>query len=198
MTGTPTNVDNTCALVFSRPRTGQPQDIRTCGSNWDRGIADPADRKGALLWLSGRCSQLRLARTGPYAGILSEGPEFETLYSLGGQTGVDDMDSIIAADRLCDELDWTASRRGHGWFAMELFEKGILTLADTGGLKLNFGNHEAMNALIRLMALREGIGDLLSDGVKMLKKIEKGQRNSRCISKGLNSRYDVRAQRLTG
>jgi aldehyde:ferredoxin oxidoreductase len=50
------------------------------------------------------CSQLNLARTEPYEGALAEGPEFETMYSFWGQTGVDRVDSIIAADRLADEL----------------------------------------------------------------------------------------------
>ena len=202
MTGTPTNVDNTCALgIFP-------------AKNWSAtGTFAPADQIGIEALQTRRigkepcygcpvgCSQLRLARTGPYAGILSEGPEFETLYSLGGQTGVDDMDSIIAADRLCDELGLDSISAGVTvGFAMELFEKGILTLADTGGLKLNFGNHEAMNTLIRLMALREGIGDLLSDGVKIAsKKIGKGSEKFAMHIKGLElPGYDVRGAKAHG
>ena len=47
-------------------------------------------------------------------------------------------------------------------FVMECFEKGILTSADTGGLELNFGNHEAMLKIVQQMAYREGIGGLLA------------------------------------
>ena len=201
-TGTPSNVDNTCALgIFP-------------AKNWSAtGEFRPVEQIGVealeTRWIGKEfcyncpvgCSQLRLARNGPYAGILAEGPEFETLYSLGGQTGVDDMDSIIAADRLCDELGVdTISAGVTVGFAMELFEKGILTLADTGGLELNFGNHQAMNTLIRLMAFREGIGELLSDGVKIAStRIGKGAEKFALHVKGLElPGYDVRGAKGHG
>ena len=201
-TGTPSNVDNTCALgIFP-------------AKNWSAtGEFRPVEQIGVealeTRWIGKEfcyncpvgCSQLRLARNGPYAGILAEGPEFETLYSLGGQTGVDDMDSIIAADRLCDELGVdTISAGVTVGFAMELFEKGILTLADTGGLELNFGNHQAMNTLIRLMAFREGIGELLSDGVKIAStRIGKGAEKFAMHIKGLElPGYDVRGAKGHG
>jgi aldehyde:ferredoxin oxidoreductase len=147
------------------------------------------------------CSQLRLARTGPYAGILTEGPEFETMYSFGGETGVVNIDSIIAADRLADELGLDTISAGVAiGFAMELFEKGILSMADTGGLDLHFGNHEAMVTLLRLMAYREGIGDLLSDGVKAAaQKIGRGADRYAMHVKGLElPGYDVRGAKAHG
>ena len=201
-TGTPSNVDNTCALgIFP-------------AKNWSAtGKFAPVDQIGVEALETRRigkehcydcpvgCSQLRLARTGPYAGILAEGPEFETLYSFGGQTGVDNMDSIIAADRLCDELGLDTISAGVTiGFAMELFEKGILTLSDTGGLELNFGNHQAMNTLIRLIAFREGMGDLLSDGVKIAStRIGKGAERFAMHIKGLElPGYDVRGAKAHG
>jgi aldehyde:ferredoxin oxidoreductase len=147
------------------------------------------------------CSQLKLAKTGAYAGILAEGPEFETMYSFGGVTGVDNIDAIIAADRLSDELGLdTISAGATISFAMELFEKGILSTADTGGLELHFGNHEAMVTLLRLMAYREGIGDLLSDGVKAAaEKIGKGTEQYAMHVKGLElPGYDVRGATAHG
>jgi len=132
---------------------------------------------------------------------MTEGPEFETLYSLGGETGVDDIDSIIAADRLCDELGFdTISAGVTVGFAMELFEKGILTTADTGGLELKFGNHQAMISLIRMMAFREGIGDVLSDGVKAAAaRIGKGSEKYALHVKGLElPGYDVRGAKAHG
>jgi len=147
------------------------------------------------------CSQLKLAKTGPYAGTLTEGPEYETMYSFGGQTGVDNMDSVIAADRLADELGLDTISAGVTiGFAMELFEKGILTTEDTGGLELNFGNHQAMLTLIHMMAFREGIGDLLSDGVKAAaEKIGKGADKYAIHVKGLElPAYDVRGAKAHG
>ena len=133
--------------------------------------------------------------------MLTEGPEFETLYSFGGETGVDNMDSIIAADRLCDELGLDTISAGVViGFAMELFEKGILKKADVGGMDLRFGNHQAMVSLLRLMAYREGIGDVLSDGVKSAAaKIGKGSERYALHVKGLElPGYDVRGAKAHG
>jgi aldehyde:ferredoxin oxidoreductase len=147
------------------------------------------------------CSQMKLAKTGPYAGILTEGPEFETIYSFGTETGVANLDAVIAADRLADELGLDSMSAGVTiGFAMELFEKGILTLADTGGLELKFGNDQAMIALLRMMAYREGIGDILTDGTKAAaKKIGKGSEKYAMNIKGLElPAYDVRGAKAHG
>ena len=147
------------------------------------------------------CSQLRLARQKTYAGILTEGPEFETLYSFGGETGVDDIDAIIAADRLADELGLDTISAGVTiGFAMELYEKGILGLNDTGGIELKFGNHQAMITLLRMMAFREGAGNLFADGVKAAaEKIGKGADKFAMHVMGLElPGYDVRGAKAHG
>jgi aldehyde:ferredoxin oxidoreductase len=147
------------------------------------------------------CSQLKLARSGEYSGILSEGPEFETMYSFGGTTGVDNIDAIIAADRLSDELGLdTISAGATIGFAMELYEKGIITNKDTGGMELKFGNHKAMMDLLRLMAFREGFGDILADGSRMAaEKIGKGAEKYAMHVKGLElPGYDVRGAKAHG
>jgi aldehyde:ferredoxin oxidoreductase len=147
------------------------------------------------------CSQLRLAAAIPYSGMLTEGPEYETLYSFGGMTGVDNPDAIIAADRLADELGLDTISTGVTIaFAMELFERGILTLADTGGLDLHFGNHESMVKLVHLMGERQGIGEVLCDGVKVAaRKIGKGAERYALHVKGLElPGYDPRGAKAHG
>ena len=200
--GTPMVVDHTCELgIFP-------------GKNFSAtGAFAPADKIGVEMQLSrdtGKehcygcpvgCTQLRMAKTEPYTGILAEGPEFETYYSFGGVTGVDNIDAIIAADRLSDELGLdTISAGATVAFAMELYERGILSDSDTGGLKLNFGNHEAMVTLLRLMAFREGIGDILADGTKVAaEKIGKGSEKYAMHVKGLElPGYDVRGAKAHG
>ncbi|MBW2016019.1 MAG: aldehyde ferredoxin oxidoreductase family protein [Deltaproteobacteria bacterium] len=146
------------------------------------------------------CTQLKMARSGPYAGALGE-PEFETLYSLGGETGVDNAEAVVAADRLCDELGLdTISAGVTVGFAMELYEKGILGDKDTGGIKLNFGNHRAMMNLLHMMAFREGIGDILADGVRSASiKIGKDSSKYAIHVKGLElPGYDVRGAMAHG
>ena len=113
------------------------------------------------------CHVFRMVHDGPYAGYLTDGPEFETDYSFGGVTGVDNAGAIYAADRMCDEYGLDTMSTGVAIaFAMELYEKGLLTLEDTDGLELNFGNHAAMIEMVRKIAFREGLGDTLADGVK--------------------------------
>ena len=104
------------------------------------------------------------------------GPEYETLAALGSNCGIDDLKAICKGNELCNaySLD-TISAGGAISFAMECFEKGILTSKDTGGLDIRFGNADAMLKLIELIARREGIGDLLAEGSAIAaQKIGKG------------------------
>ena len=147
------------------------------------------------------CSQMRLAKAPPYAGFFTEGPEYETLYSFGGVTGVDNPDAIIAADRISDELGIDTISAGVTIaFAMELFERGILTVADTGGMDLSFGNHVSMIRLLHMMGEREGLGDLLADGCwAAAKKIGHGSEKFAMVVKGLElPGYDVRGAKAHG
>jgi aldehyde:ferredoxin oxidoreductase len=147
------------------------------------------------------CSQLRVAKTGSYAGILTEGPDFETVYAFGSVVGMTEVDPIIAADRLADQLGLDTISSGVTIaFAMELFEKGFLTLEETDGIDLSFGNDEAMIKVLRKIAFRDGLGDLLADGsLAAAKKIGKGTVKYAMQVKGLElPGYDVRALKAHG
>jgi aldehyde:ferredoxin oxidoreductase len=112
------------------------------------------------------CSQLKMVRDGLHKGAVSV-PEFESMYCFGSHTGVESLDPIIIADRICDELGIDSISAGVTvGFAMELFERGLITAKDTDGLELRFGNGDAMVEMIRKMAMKEGCGALFSDGVK--------------------------------
>jgi len=147
------------------------------------------------------CSQVKMVKTGPYAGYLSEGPEFETTYSLGSTVGVDYLPAVIAADRLCDEygIDTISAGVSIGW-AMELYEKGILTKKDTDGLDLKFGNHAAVIEMLRKITYQEGLGALLGQGTKKAAaKIGKGTSDYAMQIKGLEMpAYDIRGAKAHG
>ena len=93
------------------------------------------------------------------------GPEYETIGSFGSLCGVDDLKAISVANQLCNaySLD-TISTGGMVAFAMECFERGIITLEDTGGLDLRFGNAQAMIEMTRQICERQGLGRLLGEG----------------------------------
>jgi aldehyde:ferredoxin oxidoreductase len=105
-----------------------------------------------------------------------EGPEYETIGLMGSNLGIDDIEAVAQANLLCDDLgiDTISAGNAIGW-AMECYEKGILTKKDTDGLDLKFGNVDATFALIERIARREGLGALLAEGVKIAStKVGKG------------------------
>jgi aldehyde:ferredoxin oxidoreductase len=104
------------------------------------------------------------------------GPEYETLAALGSNCGIDDVEAVIRANELCGRYGLDTISAGVAIsFAMECFEKGILTIKDTDGLDLSFGNIPGMLEMVERIALRKGLGDLLAEGVKRAaEKIGKG------------------------
>lgn len=94
------------------------------------------------------------------------GPEYETIGTFGSYCGVNDLAAISRANQICNEygVDTIAAGATIAW-AMECFEKGILTTADTGGLDLKFGNAEAMlAALEQIVTASSDFGRLLGQG----------------------------------
>jgi len=109
---------------------------------------------------------------GPYAGLEGAGPEYETMGTMGGECLVDDLEAICKANDLCNRygLD-TISTGATIAFAMEAFEKGLITTEDTGGVELTWGNGQALVAMVEKMGKREGIGELMSRGSKAMAEV---------------------------
>ena len=145
------------------------------------------------------CSQIKLAKN-KFKGEMSA-PEYEMYYSLGSTLGIDDTDAVIAGDRYCDEIGLdTMSAGATIGFAMELYEKGILTEEDTGGMALNWGDSDLMMKLLEMMAYRDGFGSVLADGSrKAAQTIGKGSEYYAMHVKGLElPAYDVRGAKAHG
>lgn len=104
------------------------------------------------------------------------GPEYETLGALGSNCGVDNLKAVAKAAEICNAYTMDTISAGMAVaFAMECFENGILTKDDTGGLDLKFGNAETMVKMVEMIANRQGLGDILAEGVKRAaEKIGKG------------------------
>jgi len=113
------------------------------------------------------CGMANTVKHGQYAGVNSEGPEYESIWAFSGPIEANSVEATIAADQLCDDYGMDTITTGSTiGFAYELYEKGILTKDDTDGLELTYGNHEAMVELVKQIANREGIGNLLAEGSK--------------------------------
>jgi len=147
------------------------------------------------------CGRVSEITTGKWAGMEGEGPEYESVVLLGTACGVDDLNAIAAANFLCNEygID-TISAGSIVAFAMECYQKGILTKDDTGGMEVVFGDGEVLVDLIEKISMRDGIGDLLSEGVKRVaEKLGQGSEKFAMHVKGLElPAYDSRAAKITG
>lgn len=103
----------------------------------------------------------------PYFSVAVEGPEFETLSLLGADCGINSWNYVIKASDICDRLGMDSISAGAVVaFAMELYEKGIITKETTDGLELKFGNGEALCQMLESIAYRRGFGDTLANGSK--------------------------------
>jgi len=114
-----------------------------------------------------RCWRVVEVKEGKYKGDFNDGPEYETVASLGSLCLNDNLEAIAVANHLCNlhSLD-TISAGNIIAFAMECYEKKLITDRDTGGIKLNWGDPDAVIQMVEKIARREDLGDLLAEGVK--------------------------------
>ena len=113
------------------------------------------------------CGKAIEVQEGPYAGIWGEGPEYETLCGFGGSLLIDDLAALAAINARCNDLGLdTISTSGAIAFATEALEKELVDPAELHGPPLAWGEPEPVLALIEQIARREGLGDLLADGVR--------------------------------
>jgi len=104
------------------------------------------------------------------------GPEYETTAAFGSLCMNDNLVAVAKAHELCNKYSIDTISTGVAIaFAMECYEKGLITQKDTQGIDLTWGNHNAIIQLIEKIVKREGFGDILAEGVKEAsKKIGKG------------------------
>ncbi len=149
-----------------------------------------------------RCRrEANLGQDSRFGSVQTEGPEYETLWGFGGNCGNADLEGIIAANDLCLEYGLDTISTGMVIsFAMECFEKGLISLDDTEGIDLTFGNTEGMVAMIHRIAHKEGIGELLAKGTKRAsEQIGHGAEDFAMQVKGLElAGYDPRGAKGMG
>jgi aldehyde:ferredoxin oxidoreductase len=100
-----------------------------------------------------------------------DGPEYVTLGKFGPNVGIDRVEPVIRLNNVCNDLGLDTASTGStiGW-AMELFQRGIITASDTGGIDLTWGNAESVERLLVMMSRREGFGDVLADGTRAVER----------------------------
>ena len=114
------------------------------------------------------CHRFVKSRSERWGDVLDSGPELETVMSLGAECGVTDIEAVLKANQMCNDLGLDTISAGHviSW-AMETYEKGLISPEQADGLNIRFGNAEVLLALIERIGRRQGlIGDLLAEGTK--------------------------------
>ncbi len=95
----------------------------------------------------------------------SGGPEYETTAMFGSDCGIEDLHAVAYANQICNQYGAdTIAAGGTMAFAIECFEKGLITVEDTGGIELKWGDADAMIAMLKKTLRREGFGDILAEG----------------------------------
>jgi aldehyde:ferredoxin oxidoreductase len=111
-----------------------------------------------------RCGRYTAVRSGPYS-FEGGAPEFETQSSMGSRCGNDNLESVLFGHHLANQYGMdTISLGGTISWAMEAWDEGLITAEDTGGIDLSWGNDDTIVKLTKMIALREGFGDILAEG----------------------------------
>lgn len=133
-----------------------------------------------------RCKRVVEVKEGPYqVDPKYGGPEYETLATFGSYCGIDDLAAVSKANEYCNKygMDTISCGATISW-AMEAFTEGRLSLEDTGGLELNYGNAEVMVELTKMIGEREGFGAVLAEGsARAAEKIGNGTEEFLIVSK---------------
>jgi len=148
-----------------------------------------------------KCANIHAVPSGPFAVTETEGPEYETLMAFGPNCGNDDLASIIKSNDLCNDLGMDTISAGNTIaFLLDAYEQGLVDKTWTGGMDLGWGKSQSIVSLLEMMALRQGIGDLLAEGsVRAAESFGKGIERLCIHAKGQEfPGYEVRRAHGTG
>ena len=139
------------------------------------------------------CGRVTKVTNKQFAGE-GEGPEYETSWGFGGDCLIDNLDAVTKANYICNEngMD-TITMAATIACAMELYELGLITKAETGGIAIEWGNAEVMVELTRLTAMGEGFGKKLAMGSYRLAESYGRADLSMSVKKQEIPAYDSRA-----
>jgi len=150
---------------------------------------------GACYNCSIRCWKYTQVKSEKYKVDELAGPEYETIVLMGSDCGVNSLEAIAHANLLCDDLGLDTISTGNAIaFAMECFEGGLLNEKDVNGLNLRFGDADAETEMVKRIAHRKGLGNVLAEGVQgASKKIGGGSKKFAMHVKGMEvPGYDPR------
>jgi len=111
------------------------------------------------------CMKIAMVKVGPFKGAIGDNPDYELQAYLGANLGIFTPEEAVYLSSLIDDLGLCGIQCGNLLgFAGELYQRGILTKEDLGGIELKWGDAKAFASLAEKIAAREGIGEILAEG----------------------------------
>lgn len=148
--------------------------IRNWQEEWHDEKSIGADKFARRFWVKRywsdyncprACMKLAVVRAGEFKGAITDDPDYELIASCGPNLGIYDPEGIVYMSAVADDLGFSGINGPNVWaFAAELYQRGILTREELGGIKPVWGDAKAFAELARLMVRREKIGDILAEG----------------------------------
>ncbi len=157
-------------------------------------IDEYCSKKLACFGCSLHCRHGYRVPFGEHRGEWAEGPEYYALMALGARTGTFDLKTVLVAQDLCNRYGMDVGSAGNviAW-AMELYQRDILSQSVTDGLCLEWGNGEALLELLKRIALKQGFGSVLADdGLRAAKVISSNSIDYFQHVKGMSTCTDER------
>jgi aldehyde:ferredoxin oxidoreductase len=140
-----------------------PEAERFRGDNY-RNRFEQVERHSCWSCTAHHCSILKV-KEGRFAGFIGEEPEYEGWAAWSSLIGCTDVEAAFVLCNLCDRLGFEINEAG--WviaFAIECFEKGLISVKETGGLMLTWDNPDVVMKVLKMIASRDGLGDILAEG----------------------------------
>ena len=113
---------------------------------------------------------------GKYKGTVFEEPEAEGIHEFSATVGIEDVTMTMVLNDQVDKLGFDVNEAGYLMgMVIECYEKGVITKKDTDGLEMTWGNGEAILALLKKTAFREGFGNILAEGTMRASRVIGGE-----------------------
>ena len=164
----------TAAMGYRVAYNSSSEPVRNWQEEWHDEKSIGADKLARRFWVKRywsdfncprACLKLAVIRAGEFKGAITDNPDYEMIASCGPNLGIYDPEGVVYMSAVADDLGFSGINGGNVWaFAAELYQRGILTKEDLGGIEPVWGDIKAFAKLAWLMVRREKIGDILAEG----------------------------------
>ncbi|MEM3403312.1 MAG: aldehyde ferredoxin oxidoreductase C-terminal domain-containing protein [Nitrososphaeria archaeon] len=161
-------------LGYAVGNTQSSEPVRNWQEEWHDEKSFSVDQFESRVWVKRywadfgcptACEKLSVVRVGEFKGAVTDNPDYETQAYVGTNLGIFTPEANVYVNSMIEDLGFCGIQGGNVLgFAGELYQRGILTKEDLGGIDLKWGNAKAFTKLAEMIAFRKGLGDILAEG----------------------------------